>query len=176
VTEERLPRDVVAALAALWCSSYGPAADLVSFLKKNPGDPRAVDVPKIEPLLTRFLARWNEHDISGATVISAEINRAMFNCNARELAPLVKKGREFSGRRKGINPLTKAIDGALDRLGSSASTEEIKRDVRNNPIVTHVDIDGSLEWTDHAGKERTITQPAFENRVSQRRRKKISGI
>ena len=88
----------------------------------------------------------------------------------------MKKGREFSGRRKGINLLTKAIDGALDRLGTNASTEEIKRDVRNNPIVTHVDSDGSLEWTDLTGKEHTITHPAFENRASQRRRKKISGM
>ena len=48
--------DLVEALVSLWVSSYGPAADLVSFLKKNPGDPRAVDVPKIEPLLQRFLA------------------------------------------------------------------------------------------------------------------------
>lgn len=176
---KRLPPDVVQALASLWVYSYGPAADLVSFLKKNPDDLRAVDVPKIEPLLTRFLARFLEDDVAGATVISAEINRAMFNCNALDLAPLVKKGREFSGHRKGINSLTKAIDEALEKLGTNASTQNIKREVRNNPIVTvtHEDTgDGSLEWTDQAGKERTITQPAFENCVSQRRRKKLSGI
>jgi hypothetical protein len=100
---KRLPPDLVQALAVLWCESYGPAADLVGFLKKNPDDPRSVDVPKIEPLLQRFLVRWSEHDVNGATVISAQINRAMFNCNARELGPLVKAGRKnkrefFAGR------------------------------------------------------------------------------
>jgi hypothetical protein len=96
-------RDVSDALASLWVESYGPAADLVGFLKKHPDDPRSVDIPKIEPLLERFYAKFTERDVAAATVIATNINRAMFNCNARELAPLVKTGRKnrrafFEGR------------------------------------------------------------------------------
>ena len=94
MTGEPPPSDVTEALAALWVDSYGPAADLVQFLKKHPGDPRSVDVPKIEPLLKLFLEKVPLRDVAGAAIISTKINRAMFHCNTRELAPLVKTGRK----------------------------------------------------------------------------------
>ena len=80
---------------------------------------------KLSRYCSDSLRPFLDDDVAGATIVSTKIDRALFNCNARELAPLVKKGREFSGRRKGINLLTKAIDGALDRLGTNASTERL---------------------------------------------------
>ena len=94
MTGEPPPSDVTEALAALWVDSYGPAADLVHFLKKHPDDPRSVDVPKIEPLLKLFLEKVPLRDVAGAAIVSAKINRAMFHCSTRELAPLVKTGRK----------------------------------------------------------------------------------
>ena len=82
-----------------------------------------------------------------------------------------KKQRRFRAARKLQTQLTQAIDDALKLLGVNASTHEIKRQVSRSPVVRFEDTDGSLDWIDQYGKERTISHHGFENRVSERRKK-----
>ena len=82
-----------------------------------------------------------------------------------------KKLGSFRGGKKTTNAITQAIDDALKLLGVNASTHEIKRQVSKSAVVRFEDTDGSLEWIDQYGKERTISHHGFENRVSERRKK-----
>lgn len=125
------PSDLAQALTSLWVSSYGPAADLVGFLKNHPDDPRSIDVPLIEPLLKAFHERFLEHDLAGVTLVATKLDRVMFKCNARKLGPLVKVGETFTGgRKKKTDLLTQVIDDALTRLGKGASTEDVRREIK----------------------------------------------
>jgi hypothetical protein len=125
----------------------GEAKDLIASIKRNPADPRRDCLDTLERLAKEMWDHIDRRDITAAASIAFELERAKFDVNARELAPLVHKGRKFANSRKPPNALSQLIDEALEELGPTASVEEVKRMVRKSLLVKYQDSDGSLEWT-----------------------------
>jgi hypothetical protein len=167
---KRLAADRATALASLW-EKAGGAIDLAMALRKQPDDPRHAYVDELLTAAQKVNDLIGAHDLEGATNAARPLDRLLRRADELYLVPFLQKAGKFSGGKKTTNAITQAIDDALKLLGVNASTHEIKRQVSKSAVVRFEDTDGSLEWIDQYGKERTISHHGFENRVSERRKK-----